>query len=143
MSAICRELWPIESLAARTDDEILRIWNELQSGDYQSDDEWLRALALETWRSRSLVPTVDIHQGEIQPAINEEDMRMINQDSLDPWVRPDPTREDFSYILSYAQSFAGYDFAERKGIDLGKFANERSNEYFEKGILPKGFIPLR
>jgi hypothetical protein len=70
-------------------------------------------------------------------------MRQIDQGSLDPWVRPDPTREDFSYILGYAQSFAGYDYAEKVEIDLGKFANEHSNEYFKTGTLPKGFAPLR
>lgn len=143
MTAKCRELWPIESLASCTDDDILHIWNELQSGGLQSDDEWLRTLAHETWRTRSLVPTIDLHQGEIHLPVDEEDMRLINQDSLDPWVRPNPAREDFSYILSYAQSFAGYVYAEKAGIDLGKFANEHSNEYFKTGALPKGFVPLR
>jgi len=143
MTANCRELWPIESLATRTDDDILRIWDELQSGRLQSDDEWLRALAHETWRTRSLVPTIDFHQGELHLPIAEEDMRLIDQGSQDPWVRPDPTRVDFSYILGYAQSFAGYDYAEKEGIDLGNFADEHSKEYFKAGDLPKGFVHLR
>lgn len=143
MTTKCRELWPIESLATCTDDEVLRIWDELQSGHVQFDDDWFRALAYETWQTRSLVPTIDIHRGEVQLPIAEEDMRLIDQGSLDPWVRPDTAREDFSYILGYAQSFSGYDYAEKVGIDLGKFANEHSNEYFKTGALPKGFVPLR
>lgn len=136
-------MWPIESLASRTDDEILRIWDEVQSGHFQIDDEWFRALARETWHTRSLVPTIDLHEGEVNPPIFEEDLRLINQDSLNPWVQPDPTREDFSYINGYAQSFAGYDCAEKGGIDLAKFANEHAIEYFKTGQLAKDFIPLR
>jgi hypothetical protein len=70
-------------------------------------------------------------------------MRLINQDSLDPWVRPDPQKDDFSYILSYAQSFAGYDFSERAGIDLGQFANACAEEYRKAGKLPGDFVALR
>jgi hypothetical protein len=143
MTMKAREVWPIEALPGYTDGHILRIWQGAQSDDVELDEEWFRALCHETWKARSLCPTIDLHKGELHFPVSKEDMRLINQDSLDPWVRPDPERTDFSYMLSYAQSFAGYDYAERVGIDLGKFANDHADEYYKAGKLPTDFVSLR
>jgi len=138
-----RELCQIESLPSCTDDEILRLWDEIQSDKFEWNEEWFRALCHETWKTRSLCPDIDFHKGELHFPVSEDDMRLINQNSLDPWVRPRQERNDFSYILSYAQSFAGYDYAERAGFELGEFANTRAEEYYKTGKLPEDFVSLR
>ncbi len=139
----CHDLCAIEELPNRTDDEILDLWSKIQSGDIETDDEWLDALFRETWKTRSLTPTIDLHKGELSLPVSEDDMRIINQGSLDPWVQPDSDRADFSYILSYAQTFAAYEYAERAGIDLTKFADDRAKGYYEAGTLPVDFVSLR
>ncbi|HTX74697.1 MAG TPA: hypothetical protein VMD29_00735 [Terracidiphilus sp.] len=138
-----RELCSIEDIPSRTDAEILLLWSSIQSDDAEWDEDWFRALCHETWKARSLSPTIDTHKGEFHFTVLDEDLRTIDQLSLDPWVQPDTERRDFSYILCYAQTFAGYEYAERAGIDLGKMANDCADEYYRTKTLPTDFVSLR
>ena len=52
-------------------------------------------------------------------------------------------RSDFSYILGYSQSFAGYEFAESSGFDLGTMANERLNHFKVTRDWIGTFVELR
>ena len=143
MTIRSREMWPIDKLPTYSDDQILRIWDRVLSGEADREDEWFAALCHETWQCRSLAPKIDMHKGELKFTVSEEDEPLKNHESVDPWVPPDSTRNDFSYILCYAQSFNGYRHAERDGLDLDKFANDYREEYYKSGKLPADFVSLR
>ena len=143
MTIKSRELWPIDKLPTYSDDQILRIWDAVLSGDADREEEWFSALCHETWQTRSLAPKIDMHKGELKFTVSEEDEPLMNHESIDPWVALDPTRNDFSYILCYAQSFNGYKYAECNGFDLEKFGNDYRVEYYKSGKLPVDFVALR
>ena len=138
----CREVCEIANLTACSDGRLLEVWDQCSSGLIESDDEWLRAFLKECF-DRNLSLEIDLRKGQLNFDVHDEDLRLINQKSLDPWVEPNCCREDFSYILGYAQSFAGYEFAEKAGIDLGIFANAHVNEYRSTGKWKGDSVELR
>jgi len=139
----CIELCRTEDLHSLSDDQLLVIWDRYLAEEVEQDDEWLRAFLHECWSVRSVSLPIDFRKGQLEFAVSEEDRRLINQDSLDPWVRPDCSRDDFSYVLCYGQSFAGYEFAEHAGFDLGEFANKHADEYWKAGDWTGDFVTLR
>ena len=146
VSVKCREICEIEAIPSLSDEQLLEIGNRCgympDLGEIEWDEEWFVAL-FKQCQVRSVILTIDPHQGELHFQVSDYDIRLINQKSLDPWVRPDCGRDDFSYILCYAQSFAGYDFADSSGFDLGKLANERVDDYWKSGKWAGDFVTLR
>ena len=138
----CREVCAIQDLPACPTERLVEIWKEYAHGQIESDEEWLLAFMKEYY-DRGLTPTIDLTIGRLSFNVSEEDMHLINLKSLNPWVRPDSSREDFSYILGYGQSFGGYEFAESRGIDLAGFANKQLKDYQNTGKWEGDFVSLR
>jgi hypothetical protein len=143
MSVRCRDLCAIEALHAQSDDQLLEIWEKYGSGEVEQDEEWLLAFLKECWSGRKISLPVDTTRGHLEFEISEEDKPLMNYNSLDPWVKPDCSRNDFSYISCYGQSFEGYKFAERAGFELGDFANQRAEDYRKSGQWTGDFVTLR
>ena len=102
MGINCREICEIDAIPALSDQQLLEIGNRCgylpDSGEIEWDEDWFVAL-FQQCQARSVLLTIDPHQGELNFPVSEGDMHLINQKSLDPWVRPDCERDDFSYIL--------------------------------------------
>lgn len=142
MPTKCREVCAIQDLPACSTQRLVELWKQYASGQIESDDEWILAF-MKQYFDRGLTPTIDLTKGRMSFDVSDEDMRLINLKSLDPWVRPDSSREDFSYILGYGQSFGGYEFAESRGMDLAEFGNKHLREYQSTGEWKGDFVGLR
>jgi hypothetical protein len=131
-----------------TDEELQTFFTLCLKAGLQADGELMVAIAGEAKkRSLRLDVTILLEAAEsvedLDFELTDSDSKLFLSSTEDPWVRPDPTRTDTSYLCAYGQSFKGYEFAESSGIDLAELTQSHKETYRATGQWTGDFVTLR